>query len=351
MPPPRTVFIPTSEFKELKNKVFIPSSSGTAAGPVPAIPVAASPPSRISPTAAGLVAPVSGKQPAASNPVFHQERNGPVLENMMSISAMPGFRHISIEELRVADYKLDRQLKAGEDLGTDRLQALRLDNSQGGATREKEGLFGILVPPVAAGPSNKATGSPPAVPSGQRIPSPPFFKGTEAGGPGIAGSMGGTASTHVEGRKSTSPSSSNSGFGGFNGALFKVPDGNVPLVPPVLGAGTGKSKLSNQAGAAVVPPTPVPASTANSAPQALNAPRPSVLWSHTDASHITFLLSPAAEVSFTVADAEKEWAYALRQAHETKVQLTKAQAAYDQAVATERLKFKAYSEARIKSDE
>lgn len=43
----------------------------------------------------------------------------------------------------MADYKLDRQLKTGEDLGTDRLQALRLDNSQGGATREKEGLFGI----------------------------------------------------------------------------------------------------------------------------------------------------------------------------------------------------------------
>lgn len=112
----------------------------------------------------------------------------------------------------------------------------------------------------------------------------------------------GTASTNVEDRKPTS-SSSNLGF-----ARFNLPEGYVSLVPPKLGTGTGKSDQGTPttkplakepdvpspmlrllaAGAAVVPPTPMPAPTANSAPQVHNAPQPSGLGSQADTSPITF---------------------------------------------------------------
>lgn len=282
----------------------------------------------------------------AFDPVFHQEGSGVDLENMMNISAMSGFRHMSVEELRVASWNLGRQLKAAGGLGTaERLQPLRLDNSEGDTTRTQKtaGLSGIPASPSTARPSNNATGPPPAVPSSQVAPSPPVFKGTEIGGPGIAGSTSGTASTNVEDRKPTS-SSSNLGF-----ARFNLPEGYVSLVPPKLGTGTGKSDQA--AGAAVVPPTPMPAPTANSAPQVHNAPQPSGLGSQADTSPITFPLCPAAEQNSTVADAEKEWVHASRQAHETKAQLAKVQAAHDQAIMMEKLKFKAYCEARNKADE
>lgn len=73
---------------------------------------------RVRPTAAGFVTPVLGEQSiafsgrlhpldymsvidpssfTAFDPVFYQEYNGMYLEKMMSISTMPGFRHMSFE--------------------------------------------------------------------------------------------------------------------------------------------------------------------------------------------------------------------------------------------------------------
>ncbi|KAG8949432.1 hypothetical protein FRC04_008531 [Tulasnella sp. 424] len=311
---------------------------------------------------------IDPSSPTAFDPVFHQEGSGLSLEKMMTISAMPGFRHMSIEELRVANWNLERQLSAAGVLETWRVQlAPCLDNSEGDTTRtQKKGeLSGIPDSPATAEPSNKATDPPPAVPFGQAVPfgkagpfgrtvnfgqagpfgqvapSPSSFKGTEIKGPSIVGATSGTALTNVEDRKPTS-SSSNLGF-----ARFNLPEGYVSLVPPKLGTGTGKF---DQVVPAVVTPTPMPAPTANSSPQVHKAP-PSGLGSQADTSSITFPLCPAAEQNSTVADAEKEWVHASREARETKAQLAKAQAAHDQAIMMEKLKFKAYYDARNKADE
>ncbi|KAG8892448.1 hypothetical protein FRC01_014168 [Tulasnella sp. 417] len=97
----------------------------------------------------------------------------------------------------------------------------------------------------------------------------------------------------------------------------------------------------------------MPAPTVNSALQAdtSKAPKGVGRWDRADKPPATFLLSPAAERSRAVDNAETEWADALQRAREAKAQLARAQAAYDQAVVMEKLKFKAYSQARERFDE
>ncbi|KAG8922961.1 hypothetical protein FRC01_013389, partial [Tulasnella sp. 417] len=139
--------------------------------------------------ARALVSGVDDEEPVVSDPVFHQQYNGPFLENMMSISAMSGFRHMSHEELRVADWNLDRRISIANevDLGIHGLKALSL-----GRAWEKEGPLPIPGSNATAGPSNRSGGPVPPAPSGKEIPSYFDANGCEPRISGIGGTSNGT---------------------------------------------------------------------------------------------------------------------------------------------------------------
>ncbi|KIO29898.1 hypothetical protein M407DRAFT_20962 [Tulasnella calospora MUT 4182] len=285
---------------------------------------------------------VADEEPLVSNPVFHQQIHGPVLEKMMSISAMSGFRHMSHEELRVADWILDRRISIEEDLGTGRFKALSL-----GRAWEKEGP--LPIPSSSATASNKPRDPVAPATLGKRSFSPFAAKGCEPGISDIAGNSNGNIPRKP---KDTKPASSHFPPPGFGSRPNDLPltasSASNALVTPMLRAEVDKS---SQVNSTMVPSVPIPAPTANSALQADNAPKGFGLRNQDHTPHVTFPLSPAAERSLTVGNAEREWADALRRAHETKAQLARAQAAYGQAVVMEKVTFMEYCEARKSFDE
>ncbi|KAG8922962.1 hypothetical protein FRC01_013390 [Tulasnella sp. 417] len=333
----------TSKPKEASIKFIAPLRLCPPTGSVPATPVVASP----TISAPDPFSPAAEKQAFDFAPVFHQDINGPIHDNMMSISAMVGFRHMSHEELRVGDWNLDRQAPDWEDIGTDRLRNLSL-----GRAWEKGWPL-----PISAGastgtarPSNKALAAPTLLGHGPR---PPFAsKGRESAVPNIAGPVNGNPPCKREDPIPAPNPFIDPGIGSrsTNASPFTAPVASTPSATPILRTGLDKP---NQAKPTIGPSTPsaVPPVTVNPSLQNENTPKGFGFWSLTDSFRLPFVPSPAAERCPTVDAAEKVWADARRQAHEAKKLLAKAQAAYNQAALMERLKFNEYCHARRRFDE
>ncbi|KAG8938656.1 hypothetical protein FRC00_014604 [Tulasnella sp. 408] len=262
-------------------------------------------------TTASFTAQSAEEEPVVPNPVFHTHTNGRVIENMMSISAMDGFRGMSHEELRLADWNLVRRLSDEEDLGIDRLKALSM-----GRAWEREAPLPIHeVSSATAGRSNKSSGliGPPPLRKGP--PSPLTTKGREPQLSDIAGNSNGSPPDRsCQKLDMLTPRL-------LIGIILHKPKAIKPASNPFPdpSLSNGANDLSFE-----VPSTP-------------NVRVSSMLRAEADKSNR--------------GNAEKEWADALLQAREAKAQLAKAQAAYNQAVTAERLKFTAYCETRRRFDE
>ncbi|KAG9048924.1 hypothetical protein FS837_011661 [Tulasnella sp. UAMH 9824] len=292
-------------------------------------------------TTAGFVAQAAEE---GADIIYHQHVNGRVMENMMSISAMEGFRHMSLEELRVADWNLDRRMSDGEDLGIDALKALSL-----GRAWEREGPLPIPGSSATAGPNNKSRGLIGPPPLGKGPPSHFTAKGREPQISDIAGNSNGIIPRKPKDVRPASNPLPDPGFGNnANNSPFELHSTPNVRVSSMLRAEADKS---NRVKPIVIPSAPVLALKANSALPVDDAPKGFGPRGQADTSRATFVLSPVAERSHAVGEAEKEWADALVQAREAKAQLARAQAAYDQAVIAERLKFTAYCETRRRFDE